>query len=221
MNVSGVWRTSTADAGWYRSPGQDAGSIRTASPVITPALHDRIMREIFNPLLAGLRKRGIRYQGVLYAGLMITDEGPKVLEFNARFGDPECQPILMRLKSDLVSLLEATIEGRLDKIEAEWHQDSAVCVVLCAEGYPGSYEKGREISGLDRLKDWRRGFVFHAGTVKKEGRFLTTGGRVLGVTALGPEIEAAVWEAYRAVGQIRWQGMHYRTDIARRALAGR
>jgi phosphoribosylamine--glycine ligase len=189
------------------------------APVMIPALHDRVLREVFTPLLTGLRRKGIRYRGVLYAGLMITASGPKVLEFNARFGDPECQPIMLRLESDLVPLLEATIDGKLSEVTAEWRQDPAVCVVLCANGYPGDYEKGREIHGLDRLRNWSKGFVFHAGTTKDDGRWLTTGGRVLGVTARGETIADAVAEAYRAVGVISWDGMHYRKDIARRALS--
>ncbi len=188
------------------------------APAVTPAVHERILRDILRPLLAGLKRRGIRYRGVIYVGLMITQAGPKVLEFNARFGDPECQPIMMRLKSDLIPLLEATIEGKLDQVQAEWSEDSAVCVVLCTGGYPGAYEKGKEISGLNKLKDWADGFVFHAGTTLNNNRWVTTGGRVLGVTARGKEITDAVKEVYRAVGQISWEGMHYRRDIAHRAL---
>jgi phosphoribosylamine--glycine ligase len=188
------------------------------APVITKELHDRILREIFTPLLAGLQKLGIVYRGVLYAGLMITKSGPKVLEFNARFGDPECQPIMMRLKSDLVELLNATIDRKLDRTKAQWHDEPAVCVVLCANGYPGAYDKGKEIRGLEQLRGWQNGFVFHAGTVKEQNRWLTSGGRVLGVTARGATISAAVKEAYTAVSKISWDGMHYRKDIARRAL---
>jgi phosphoribosylamine--glycine ligase len=188
------------------------------APVVTPAVHKRILTEILNPLLVGLKKKGIAYRGVIYVGLMITKAGPEVLEFNARFGDPECQPIMMRLKSDLVPLLESTIEGRLDRIRPEWYEDAAVCVVLCAKGYPGSYDRGNEILGLDRLKHWEKGFVFHAGTAKDNGRWVTAGGRVLGVTARGTDIANAVQEVYRAVGEISWEGMHYRRDIARRAL---
>jgi phosphoribosylamine--glycine ligase len=188
------------------------------APVVTPEIHRRIMTEILEPLLKGLKKKDILYRGVLYVGLMLTADGPKVLEFNARFGDPECQPLMLRLKSDLVPLIEATIDGKLDRVKAEWKNAAAVCVVLCAGGYPGSYKKGKEIKGLDALKDWRRGSVFHAGTTKKDGRWLTAGGRVLGVTALGKDIESAVAEVYGAVRQIQWDGMHYRKDIARRAL---
>ncbi len=188
------------------------------APVVTSSIHRCILDEIFAPLLQGLRERKIRYRGVIYAGLMITDQGPKVLEFNARFGDPECQPLMMRLKSDLVPLFEAAIEGKVDQVEAEWSDDSAVCVVLCSQGYPGAYEKGKEIQGLERLKNWQRGFVFHAGTSKERGRLVTSGGRVLGVTALGEDIDKAVREVYGAVDKIQWEGMHYRKDIARRAI---
>jgi phosphoribosylamine--glycine ligase len=188
------------------------------APVVTPEVHRRILNEILAPLLAGLKKTNIRYRGVIYVGLMITREGPKVLEFNARFGDPECQPIMMRLKSDLVELMEAAINGKLNETQAEWHDDAAVCVVLAAGGYPGTYDKGKEIFGLERLRNWSNGFVFHAGTTKGDGRWMTSGGRVLGVTARGKSVVDAVNEAYRAVGEISWDGMHYRKDIARRAL---
>ena len=188
------------------------------APVVTRAVHERVLREVLTPLMAGLRHRGILYRGVLYVGLMITPGGPKVLEFNARFGDPECQVIMMRLKSDLVPLLEATANGTLRDVEPEWYEDPAVCVVLSAGGYPGSYEHGDEIRGLEELNDWRKGFVFHAGTTKHHGAWRTSGGRVLGVTARGRDLAEAVKEAYRAVAAIRWDGMHYRKDIARRAL---
>jgi len=191
------------------------------APVVTSAMHQRILDEILKPLLSGLKNKGIRYRGVIYVGLMITKSGPKVLEFNARFGDPECQPIMMRLKSDLVPLLEATIDGKLNQVQevqAEWYEDPAVCVVLSARGYPGLYDKGHEIRGLDKLRHWEKGFVFHAGTTKENGRWLTSGGRVLGVTARGSDIGNAVTNAYAAVSQISWDGMHYRKDIARRAI---
>jgi phosphoribosylamine---glycine ligase len=188
------------------------------APVVTPAVQKRIFDEILNPLLTGLKKKGITYRGVIYVGLMITKTGPKVLEFNVRFGDPECQPIMMRLKSDLVSLLEATIEEKLNQVQPEWYEDPAICVVLSSRGYPGTYDKGYEIRGLDKLRHWDKGFVFHAGTAKKNGRWLTSGGRVLGVTARGSDIGNAVKNAYAAVSQISWDGMHYRKDIARRAI---
>jgi phosphoribosylamine---glycine ligase len=187
------------------------------APVVTPEMHERILREIVTPLLAALKRRQIRYRGVIYVGLMITNHGPKVLEFNARFGDPECQPIMMRLKSDLIPLLQAAVDGRLHEVRPEWHDNAAVCVVLTANGYPGSYETNKEISGLENLAHWRQGFVFHAGTVKNDYRWLTAGGRVLGVTARGKTVATAAKEAYWAVEQISWDGMHYRKDIARRA----
>ncbi|MEK6600890.1 MAG: phosphoribosylamine--glycine ligase [Candidatus Binatota bacterium] len=201
-----------------RGPNTGGMGAYSPAPVVSTVVHRRILDEILKPLLAGLKKKGVHYSGVIYVGLMITSDGPKVLEFNARFGDPECQPIMMRLKSDLVPLLEATIEGKVDQVRAEWLQDAAVCVVLCAKGYPGSYEKSKEIRGLEKLMQWQRGFVFHAGTAERQGRFLTSGGRVLGVTALGGNIQEAVREAYRAIGEIGWDGMHYRKDIAQRAL---
>jgi phosphoribosylamine--glycine ligase len=203
-----------------KDEGPNTGGMGAYSPapVITAELHDRILREVFMRLLAGLKKKGIGYRGVIYAGLMITKDGPKVLEFNARFGDPECQPVMMRLKSDLVPLLEAVIEEKLDQVQADWYQEPAVCVVLCAGGYPGAYGKGKEIQGLERLKNWQNGFVFHAGTAVDGGRWITSGGRVLGVTARGKKIVDAVQEVYRAVREISWDGMHYRKDIAHRAL---
>ncbi|MGH7826144.1 MAG: phosphoribosylamine--glycine ligase [Candidatus Binatia bacterium] len=188
------------------------------APIVTPVMHQRISNEILNPLLAGLKRKAILYRGVIYIGLMVTKDGPKVLEFNARFGDPECQPIMMRLKSDLIPLLEATIDGKLNRVEPEWYDDNAICVVMCAGGYPGPYEKGKEIYGLDKLRHWEKGFVFHAGTAREDSRWLTSGGRVLGVTARGSNIAGAVKEVYRAVGELFWDGMHYRKDIARRAL---
>jgi phosphoribosylamine--glycine ligase len=187
------------------------------APVVTAEMHERVLREIVTPLLAALKRKQIRYRGVIYVGLMITNDGPKVLEFNARFGDPECQPIMMRLKSDLIPLLQAAVDGCLDEVRPEWHDNAAVCVVLTANGYPGTYDKNKEISGVENLTQWRHGFVFHAGTVKNDNRWLTAGGRVLGVTARGKTIAAAAKEAYWAVEQISWDGMHYRKDIAGRA----
>jgi phosphoribosylamine--glycine ligase len=188
------------------------------APVVTQAVEDRVIREVVTPLMAGLKRKGIIYRGVIYVGLMITTAGPKVLEFNARFGDPECQVMMMRLKSDLVPLLQAAVDGTLRTVRPEWYPDPAVCVVLSAGGYPGSYEMGKEIRGLEKLKDWPKGFVFHAGTSKESGRWQTSGGRVLGVTARGHDLAEAVQEVYRGVNAISWDGMHYRRDIARRAL---
>jgi len=155
---------------------------------------------------------------VLYAGLMMTESGPKVLEFNARFGDPECQPLMLRLKSDLVPVMNACVDGRLHEITLEWDQRAAVCVVLAAGGYPGSYDKGKRIHGLDTLQGWQNGKVFHAGTVRSADGVVTNGGRVLGVTALGDSVRDAVREAYWGVEQVKWDGMQYRRDIGHHAL---
>jgi phosphoribosylamine--glycine ligase len=188
------------------------------APVVTPAVHERIMREIMEPVVAALRVAKIEYRGVLYGGLMMTDSGPKVLEFNARFGDPECQPLMLRLKSDLVHVMDACVDGRLNEIILEWDERAAVCVVMAAAGYPGSYEKGKPIRGLDAVRGWHNGMVFHAGTAQRDDSVVTNGGRVLGVTALGSTVRDAVREAYWAVEQIEWDGMQYRRDIGYRAL---
>ena len=188
------------------------------APVVDPAVHDAVVERVLKPLAAGLKRRGLAYRGVLYAGLMITEDGPKVLEFNCRFGDPECQPIMMRLESDLPSLLLATAEGRLREVGAEWSDEAAVCVVLASAGYPGEYKTGMEIEGLDALDSWGGGYAFHAGTAREGDRWVTRGGRVLGVTARGDTITAATRAAYEGVGRINWDGMHYRRDIARRAM---
>ena len=188
------------------------------APVVDAAVHDAVVERVLKPLAAGLKRRGLAYRGVLYAGLMITEDGPKVLEFNCRFGDPECQPIMMRLESDLPSLLLATAKGRLREVEAEWSDEAAVCVVLASAGYPGEYKTGMEIEGLDALDSWGGGYAFHAGTAREGDRWVTRGGRVLGVTARGDTITAATRAAYEGVGRINWDGMHYRRDIARRAM---
>ena len=201
-----------------KGPNTGGMGAYSPAPVLRPDVERRVLSEILVPLIKGLKKRGIHYRGLLYIGLMLTTEGPKVLEFNVRFGDPECQPILMRLEDDLVSLLQATIEGNLNRVQARWSAESAVCVVLCAGGYPGAFTKGKTIRGLEKLSNWQRGFVFHAGTARAGKEWLTAGGRVLNVTALGRNLQDAVKEAYRAVREIKWEDMHYRTDIAQRAL---
>jgi phosphoribosylamine--glycine ligase len=189
------------------------------APVVTAAMHERIMQEIIHPVVRGLAQRKIVYRGVLYAGVMITADGPKVLEFNARFGDPECQAILPRLQSDLLEMMLATVEGRLAGTKLSWDPRAAVCVVMASEGYPGSFERGRVIHGLETLENWHDGIVFHAGTARRDGDWVTTGGRVLGVTALGTTVGEAVKEAYRGVERIGWEGAHFRRDIGHRAMA--
>jgi len=192
------------------------------APVLTPALEARVMREVMEPVVRAMARAGTPYKGVLYAGLMVKDGEAKVLEFNVRFGDPEAQVVLARLRSDLLTVMERTCAGELAGMTLDWDPRPAVCVVLVAEGYPGTVEKGRPIEGLDALAAWRDGVVFHAGTrAGAGGHPCTDGGRVLGVTALGKTIDAAVAHAYEAAGRIHWQGMRYRRDIGRRALGGR
>ncbi len=189
------------------------------APVVTEEVWDRTMRDIIYPTINGMAKRGTPFKGVLYAGLMIVeDRYPKVLEFNVRFGDPEAQPILMRMKSDLVDALISSIDGSLDKCNIEYYDDASCCVVMASKGYPGTYEKGKKIYGLDEVSKIENVKVFHAGTVKKDDGFYTAGGRVLGVTALGKDIKEAIDRAYLAVSKIWWEGVHYRRDIGRKAL---
>lgn len=188
------------------------------APVITAALEEKIMQTIMCPLIAALREEGIRYKGVIYAGLMIDRNNPYVLEFNVRFGDPETQPLLVRLKTDLVDIMLAIIDERLSEIAVEWDPRPAVCVVLASGGYPDKYEKGYAITGLKEAAHVPNTVVFHAGTALRDGRVVNDGGRVLGVTAWGASIADAVQWAYQAVNKIHWQGMHFRRDIAYRAI---
>ena len=188
------------------------------APIFTPALKQQVIDQIMIPAVNGMRADGIPYQGVLYAGLMITPDGPKTLEFNARFGDPETQPLMMRMQSDIVPIMEACADGTLDSCSLEWKPDTAVCVVMASEGYPGSYEKGRPIRGLDQADALPGVTVFHAGTKQSGDEVVTSGGRVLGVTALGGNVEQAIEKAYQAVGKIQWQGVQFRKDIGRKAL---
>jgi phosphoribosylamine--glycine ligase len=194
------------------------------APVVTPELHARLMREVIQPTVAGMAADGIPYTGFLYAGVMIDAQGtPRVLEFNCRLGDPETQPIMARLKSDLVELLEHAVDGTLDQAHAEWDRRTALCVVLAAHGYPESPRRGDAIRGLDEVTAAAHPdvVVFHAGTAQEDERVVTAGGRVLGVTALGESVRQAQRAAYAAVGAIRFDGMQYRTDIGHRALARR
>jgi len=188
------------------------------APVITPELETEIMETVMKPAVAAMTGEGRPYKGVLYAGIMICGGRPKVLEFNARFGDPETQPMMMRLESDLAELLLATVEGRLDKVNIKWSPKAAVCVVMTSKGYPGEYPISKEISGLDRAAALKDTVVFHAGTSLRDGRILTSGGRVLGVTALGSDIKNAIANAYEAVGVISFEGAHYRKDIGAKAV---
>ena len=178
----------------------------------------RITWRVLVPVVDGLLREGIEYQGCLYAGLMITANGPKVLEFNCRLGDPECQPLMMRLKTDLVEVITAMSEGKLDQIDLEWDPRPALCVVATSKGYPGEYLTGLPITGIpdaDAMPDVK---VFHSGTKSKDGKVVTDGGRVLGITALGKNIADARRRAYLAVQKIHFDGMHYRRDIGHQAI---
>ena len=182
----------------------------TPAPCYTPEIAQRCVKEIFEPTMAAMKAEGRPFQGVLYFGLMLTAEGPKVVEYNARFGDPECQALLMRLDTDLMDIFEACVKGTLDQVDIRWKREAACCLVLASGGYPLSYEKGKVIEGLDQVAD---AVVFHAGTAEKDGRIVTNGGRVLGVTALGEDLEAAIRNAYQAAQPIHFDQMHFRTDI--------
>jgi len=188
------------------------------APVVDKKLFKKIMKDIMSPTVEAMASEGRPYKGVLYGGLIIKDREPKVLEFNCRFGDPEAQPILMRLKTDLLDAVEAALEGRLKELDLEWDERAAVCVVLASGGYPGKYEKGKVIKGLEEVEKMEDVMVFHAGTALKDGKFVTAGGRVLGVTALGDTIKEAIDLAYKAVSKISWEGMHFRKDIGQKAL---
>ena len=203
-----------------KDQGPNTGGMGAYSPapVVNKRVHREVMEKVMSPTVRGMAKEGRKYQGVLYAGLMIKEEKTKVLEFNARLGDPEAQPLLMRMKSDLVPVLEATIDGTLAQQKIEWEDRASVCVVIASGGYPGSYEKGKVISGLQEAAKVRDTFVFHAGTTLKEGKVVTNGGRVLGVTALGSGIQEAIQRAYEAVAKISWEGAYYRKDIGQKAL---
>lgn len=188
------------------------------APVMTPALLDEVMDKILRPIIQGMKKDGSPYKGCLYAGLMITKQGPKVVEFNARFGDPETQVVLPLLESDLVEIMLACVDGRLAETSVKWKDGAAVCVVMAAGGYPGSYDKGKEIAGLEAAKE-AGSIVFHAGSKLQDGRFVTDGGRVLGVVGQAENIQNAVAKAYEGVDKIQFEGEHHRSDIAHRALA--
>ena len=190
------------------------------APVVTEDLMNQITREILVPVVDGMNRNGTPYKGVLYAGLMITAGGPRVLEFNVRFGDPETQPILMRLKSDLLKVLLAICDGTLDRVSLSWDPRPAVCVVMASGGYPGDYQKGKKITGLKEAGQLENVVVFHAGTKEENGDIFTNGGRVLGVTAIGQTIGDAKARAYKAVDRIKFDGAYYRRDIADKATKG-
>ncbi len=198
--------------------GPNTGGMGAYSPakVFTDELKKQVIEEIMIPTVRAMTKEGRYYRGILYAGLMLTESGPKVLEFNARFGDPETQSIMMRIENDIVPIFEACIDGTLAMQTLQWKAEPTVCVVMAAKGYPGSYETGKEISGLGADEN-KQAVVFHAGTKLDNGKVLTNGGRVLGVTAMGSDINQAIKNAYCEVGKIKWDGIHYRKDIGNKA----
>jgi phosphoribosylamine---glycine ligase len=193
------------------------GAYSTAD-IVDDRMRDWLVNHIARPVVAGMKAEGAEFKGVLYCGLMMTARGPMVLEFNCRFGDPETQPLLMRLESDLLDALEASIDGRVSEGDFKWSPDAAVCVVMSSGGYPGTFEQGKRIDALEEADAVQGVKVFHAGTSKRDGIYYTAGGRVLGVTARARDLETAVARAYEACGKISFAGAHYRKDIAGRAL---
>ncbi|MBI4378477.1 MAG: phosphoribosylamine--glycine ligase [Nitrospinae bacterium] len=202
-----------------RGPNTGGMGAYSPAPIITETLNRYIIETIMKPLVLGMKKEGRCYKGILYAGLIIVNGKPFVLEFNCRFGDPEIQPILVRMKNDIVSIMMSAVEGRLKGEEIQWYNEASVCVVMAAEGYPDIYERGKEIKGLDEAKKIENLVIFHAGTDKKNSRVITNGGRVLGVTSLGADIKDAIERAYRGVKTISWEGVYYRNDIGRKAFS--
>jgi len=190
----------------------------TTRTIIDDQMRDWLVAHIARPVVAGMKAEGAEYKGVLYCGLMMTARGPMVLEFNCRFGDPETQPILMRLQSDLVEAIEASIQGRVSEGDFRWSSDASVCVVIASGGYPGTFEAGKKIAGLEQAGALEGVKVFHAATSRRDDVYFTSGGRVLGVTARAANLAKAVDRAYEAVSKIGFEGMHHRQDIAARAL---
>jgi phosphoribosylamine--glycine ligase len=201
-----------------KGPNTGGMGAYSPAPVVTEALHETIVTEIVRPTIAAMEAEGAPYRGILYVGLMIKDGKPRVVEYNARFGDPEAQPLLVRMQSDIVPVLGACARGELAGQRIAWHDKAAVCVVMASGGYPGSFAKGRPIVGIERAEELVDLVVFQAGTALKNGRLVNSGGRVLGVTGLGASVAAAIDRAYEGVRRISWQDAHYRTDIGRKAL---
>lgn len=204
-----------------KGPNTGGMGAYSPAPVLSDEMAEDVLENILKPVVKAMDQEGRAYKGILYAGLMMTKEGPKVLEFNVRFGDPETQPILMRMESDIVPLFLASIEGSLDRQKIEWRNEAAVCVVMASAGYPGNYPKGEEILGLDKIKGSSDTVVFHAGTKKEGNKILTNGGRVLSVTSLGNTIAEAIKNSYEAVSQISWENSYYRKDIGKKAAGSK
>ncbi len=200
--------------------GPNTGGMGAYSPVpfFNESLREKVINRIIKPIINALVREGIKYTGVLYAGLMIKKENPYVLEFNCRFGDPETQPIMMRVNSDIVDIMLSALEGKLSRIAIKCDDKPAICVVMASRGYPGEYKKGLEINGLDKVRELNDVVVFHAGTALKDGRIVTAGGRVLSVTGVGNDISSAIDVTYKAVNMLTWEGVHFRKDIGRKAI---
>lgn len=201
-----------------KGPNTGGMGAYSPAPVVTSEIFDQVMNEIMIPTVQAMASEGRPYKGVLYAGLMIKDGKARVLEFNARFGDPEAQPLFMRMDGDLVEVMDAVIDERLDGVDLQWQDDATVCVVMASGGYPGEYQKGKVITGIEDADSVEGVKVFHAGTVEKNGQVVTAGGRVLGVTARGKNVPQAIERAYRACDLIDWEGAQYRKDIGAKAL---
>jgi phosphoribosylamine--glycine ligase len=207
-------------AAYDNDEGPNTGGMGAYSTddILGPELEQDVLKRIIHPVIEGMKSEGTVFQGILYAGLMLTDSGPQVLEFNVRLGDPECQVILPRLQSDFSELCEALCQGRLKSYKAVWNSGATVCVVLASGGYPGSYSKGKEIKGLRMAEEDPRIAVFHAGTKQEDSKIITNGGRVLGVTATEQDLSSAIMLAYDGVNKIHFDGMHYRRDIGAKGL---
>ncbi|MBU3911295.1 MAG: phosphoribosylamine--glycine ligase [Candidatus Omnitrophica bacterium] len=201
-----------------KGPNTGGMGAYSPAPVVSEGIFNNIIEGVFKPLINGLANEGKIFKGVLYAGVMLTEKGPMVLEFNVRFGDPETQAVLPRLKSDLVEIMGACIDGSLDKINLEWDKRPCLCVVAASRDYPGPYEKNKEIRGLEEAKKMWDVVIFHAGTSLENGKIVTNGGRVLGVAGLGHDISSAKKKAYDALDKIKFDGIHYRKDIGDKAI---
>ncbi|MFV1956401.1 MAG: phosphoribosylamine--glycine ligase [bacterium] len=201
-----------------KGPNTGGMGAYSPAPVVTKEIFDQVMEEVMIRTVNAMASEGKPYKGVLYAGLMIEDGKARVLEFNARYGDPEAQPLLVRVDGDIVEVMEAVVDERLDEITLNWHDSPSICVVMASEGYPGSYVTGKVITGIEEADAMEGVKVFHAGTALKDGKIVTSGGRVLGVTALGDDIPDAIERAYRACDVIKWDGAYYRRDIGAKAI---
>lgn len=201
-----------------KGPNTGGMGAYSIDPILSESTREEVLRSIVAPTIAGMAAEGVPFRGVLYAGLMLTPAGPKVLEYNVRFGDPETQVVLPRLESDIVPVLEGVAKGDLRNVEVKWNDNAVVCIVIAASGYPGSYKKGNEISGLEMAREKKDVIVFHAGTVLLNGKAITSGGRVLGMTARAQSLEEAILRAYEGVNSVRFDSMYYRRDIAAKGL---